>query len=185
MDIKQFDEVVKMGEEKIFGQILTITSLTEVKNTDLKPEYKNTGIKKLSHFQCHLFKKSYLDIVNTSDGAVSAGIEFKPLRKSYYNSIALNGFCSELISDPSKKYISVKFSGENNANVVYLSSNNEILKKEDILKEKETESGREKIKTALDIKVQIKYFNIENILKMSINKQVFIDNRFSEYENLI
>jgi hypothetical protein len=182
MTLNQFQEVLAMNEEKIFGQFITITSVTDPIK-DLLPEFKDMGIKKVSTIQTHLFKKSYLDIVNTSTGAMQAGVEFKPKKESPYTSLALNGLCSELKSNPDKKYLILKFSGEDTSTIYYVNDRGEKFDAGTILKEKYV-SVRKATMESLGVKVEFRAFNIDNIYELSINKQILTDDRLDAIVSL-
>lgn len=182
MKIEQFNEVVKLEADKsIFGQWISIVSVTDT-DKNLKKEYRKQGILKVSQFSAHVRKQSYIDLLNTSTGAVETGIEFKPKRPSHYNSVAHEGFCSELKSDPTQKYFIVKFNENDTKPVktIYLDAEMNVLDEDEILAER----GEGNVRTQLVeevAKVQIRNFKLASIAKMSVGGLVLVDEDLQKY----
>lgn len=182
MKNKHYASVKAMDDQKIFGQFISIVSVTEPSKYDLVEEYRDLGIRKVSSFQTHLFKKNYMTIINTSTGAINAGVEFKQVKESPYQNEALEGLCSCLKSDNNKKYIVVKFKGENSANVVYVDHAGKVYDGQVILKPKK-ESAREKAIVAIvgeEEKPSFRAFKIESIYSISIAGQIFVDEELED-----
>lgn len=186
MKIEQFNKVVALdGEKNIFGQWVSIVSVTD-SDKNLKKEYRKQGILKVSQFTAHVRKQSYIDLLNTSTGAIETGIEFTKKRDSHYDSIAHNGFCSELKSDPSQKYFIVKFN-ENDTKppkTIYLDANMKVLDENEILAEKK--DGNVRTQLVADVaKVQIRNFKLASIAKMSVGGLELIDDSLRKYIDML
>ena len=189
MKRNEFEILKGLEDEIAYGQFLTCMYVSEPKTSDLNPEYKKAGIKKVSYFQTRLFKKSYLEMVNTSTGAINAGVEFKAVRKPTYNSVALNGFLSELISDNEKKYMILKFrkSDTTFAHVKYVDGNGVEYKAEDILREKPVSERQAAIDAITgEEKPEVRNYAIEKIAYLAIGGHKFIDHDvIAEIEKLM
>lgn len=186
MKSEQFNQVVALEAEKaIFGQWISIVSVTDT-DKNLKPEYRKTGILKVSQFTAHVRKASYIDLLNTSTGAIEAGIEFKPKRPSYYETVAHNGFCSLLKSKPEEKYFIIKFNENDTkpAKTIYVNAEMKELKEEDILLEKK--EGNVRTQLVADVaEVKIRNFKLASIAKMSVGGLVLIDDDLCKYIAII
>lgn len=182
MKIDQFEKVVALEADKsIFGQWISIVSVTDT-DKNLKPEFRKKGILKVSQFSAHVRKQSYIDLLNTSTGAVEVGVEFKSKRPSHYNSVAHEGFCSELKSDPTQKYFIVKFN-ENDTKTpktIYLDAEMNVLDEDTILAERSGGNIRSQLVNEV-AKVQIRNFKLTSIAKMSVGGLQLVDEDLQKY----
>ena len=179
MNTKQFEEIMQLST--VFGQFVSILSVTD-QEKNLLPEYKNKGIKKVTKFQAHVRKQSYIEVLNTSTGAVELGLEFKPKRESFYNDIGHNGFCRSLKKDPSKLYLEIRFNDKDvspefsilvdDAGKVYPNT---------ILKEK-TKTARQELIDKFEI--SIRQFKVESIARIRIAGLDLIDPALDKYNHI-
>lgn len=179
MNVSQFEQIQK--KENIFGQWVSLVTVTD-QDKNVKPEYKGRGIKNVSKFQAHIRKQSYMDVLNTSTGAVELGLEFKPKRESYYNDIGHNGFLRSKKSDPSCLYIELRFNEKDKEpDVSVLIDDTGKVYDFSILKEKSL-SKRGELVAACDISV--KQFKIESIARLKVAGLDLIDESLKDYINI-
>lgn len=176
MNLDQFNEACAL--ENIMGQFVSLVTVTDQKD-NVKKEFKDLGVRKISRFQVHIRKKHYIELLNTSTGAAEMGIEFKPKRDSFYNHEAHEGFFCNLKSNPDKKYIEIRWN-ENDKEIddsVLIDKDNNILK-DDVLKDS-ARSPRTVL--AEQLGVYIRQFKIESIALMRIAGKEFIDDKLKDY----
>jgi len=180
MNAKQFEQILSLPS--IFGQWVSLLTVTD-QEKNVKPQYKGRGIKKVTKFQAHVRKQSYMDVLNTSTGAVALGIEFKAKRASYYNDVAHNGFCRSLVSDPNKLYIEIRFNEKDKGpELSVLIDDAGNLYDFDILKEKPFNKRGELV---AECEVSIRQFKIESIARMKVCGLDLIDEDLNKYENVM
>ena len=181
MNNDQFGEIVAMdGEKNIWGQFIGVISVTDP-NDMLLPEYRKQGIIKISQFIARVNKKDYYEMLNTSTGAVEAGINFDPLGKSPYRSVAFNTFCAVLKRDEDERYFFIRF-GENdskNRKAVYIDKDGNVLDSEKILAPEKPGNFRKQ--AAEHCGVICRSFKLRNIARMKIGGKVYIDPALEKY----
>jgi hypothetical protein len=177
MKIEQYEQLKsQLKDQQIFGQWVTAITITEP--SDLKKEYKDSGIMKISMFQGHISKKSYLEMVN--DRTAQAGIEVKAVRESHYNDEGLSGFFKNLKSDESKKYILFMFAPESHKKPTYVYSDGKREYSKDEVCKPKSESAREAALADLNADVKYRPFKIESVAYLTIAGQKVIDTERAE-----
>ena len=180
MNSKQFQSIAE--KKNVLGQFVSVISVSEQEKNVL-PEYKGKGIVKVSAFQAHIRKDEYLEVLNTSTGAVETGVQFTAKRESYYYDIAHCGFCRALKSDPSKLYVELRFNDKDKeADDSFLVDEEGNFYDFSILKEK---SKNTRAKLVEVFKVSIRQFKIESIARLKIGGEIFDDENLIKYIDMI
>lgn len=176
MNAQQFEQI--MQKDSIFGQWISLVTVTDQEKNVL-PAYKGRGIKKVTKFQAHVRKQSYIDVLNTSTGAVALGVEFKPKRESHYNDIGHSGFLRSKKSDPSCLYIELRFNEKDKKpEVSILIDAAGKVYDFSILKEKSL-SKRGELVAACE--VSIKQFKIESVARLKVAGLDLVDESLKKY----
>jgi hypothetical protein len=196
---KDYNYLVNSLNDNIYGQKFSITYVT---NSGFNAASSKASYKKLTKVIMTIRKVSYLDIVNTSTGAIEKGVEFKPKRAPLYISEKLNSLFCRSIKYPDKKYMTLRCNmlddKSNNIKSVYLDTNCNIVGKhieEPAIKVLYTNSGyksrtvgygRTKVMRENDIKVIHNTPKIENIVRIKIGGiDPLIDPQLKQYVGLI
>lgn len=180
MNNVQFDQLQgDLSGEKLYGQFLGLTLVTD---NGFAAASRKAGWRKVTVYNVQLMKKSYFDVVNTSTGAVEAGIEIHALRDSHYESEGHHGFFSHLASDPNKKYVRVVYDANKShaPKTIYLNAMGEIVSYEEaeahftdsyrtkMRGEDEPKTARAKVLNAADIDVRFVPAKVENIAVLKV-----------------
>jgi len=191
MDTKHYKIVMDQVSDKIFGQRITLTYVNDFRES-IRKEHKDRGIFKISKINCHISKKSYYEMANSSTGLQDLGVEMLPKRESHYNYEKLNGFLASLKKDPDKKYVIIRFDkdpGRKNINIIdikYIDKDGEVIPEEEVksmmtnsaLKKMNNEYGRS---GKLDLSVGYRPFKWSEIARLSVAGIKLEDERLRPY----
>ncbi len=193
MNIKQFETLKVTIPDNIVGQFIGIVTVT---NSQFSAYYKNEGYKKITRYNVQLTKKKFLDVVNTSTGAESMGVEFKSKRESFYEHEKLE-FFEHLRSNPDKKYLRLVWDNDkhNTVKSVYVDPKGRVIgETADDVKDFITPSaykkavegyGRDKVMRDMGINVNENDVGIDNIAELKICGQHIIDPELEKYIDFI
>lgn len=174
-----------LTDKKLFGQFVGIVTVTG-KDLFTAANFK-AGYRVVTRWNVRISKKEYVEVVNSSTGAVELGATFTPLRPSYYEGEAQGIFFSHLISNPEKKYIRIVFDADTTPEVksVYVDPQGNVIgdcieSVKDLITpsayKKATEGyGREKVLRTAGINVEPRSFCAENVAELTICGNVVID----------
>ena len=176
-----------LEEKNIFGQFVSIIVKSD---NGFNAAAKRAGWTKVTTYKSlHVPKKGYIETLNTSTGAIEAGVEFSALRESYYNSEAANGFCSHLKSNPDEKYIRILYDRDKSdpARTVYVSPEGNIISDVKQVEHLFTDSYRKKragepsntprgqVIAGAEIDVRFLPVKIANVVRLKVSGMDFQD----------
>jgi len=193
MTLDQYTNLRDTTDDKIYGQFVGIVTVTG--DTTFPAKLWKGGYRIVSRWNVRISKRGFIELLNSSTGAVETGIEFKPLEEGLYNSEKLGGFFSNLKSNPERKYIKVLFDTDKTPDIksVYVAPDGSVIgttiesikhlisQKVYDKKVNENQSVRETVKKDADINVKYRPFKIENVASITVCGMTVIDENLKDY----
>ncbi len=180
-----------LDSKKLNGQFISLTTRTQ---SGFSASAKKAGYWKYSIFQTHNWTKDFKTLVETSTGMSDNNINYPELDESKYKAIDVNGLFCQLRSNIEAWYIRLMFN-ERTAKptlVIFVGSNGKLVSPEECLTVSALKNYRgeyvpQTVKGALSLihKVKFRNFKLENIIRLAIGGQEFIDPNLNDLISMI
>lgn len=192
MNIKQYHNFKDWISDNIFGQRIGLIYVDDF-SKNLAKDFKDQSIYKLSIINAYISKRSYYELANTSTGLRDLGVTLNPKRESHYNYEKLNGFLSNLKTNPEKKYVLIRYDSDPERKNIHIiktvyvrPDTREIMSEETVesmmtpsaLKKKRNEYGRA---GKLNLSVGFRAFKWANIARLRVSGYSMTDNHLQPF----